>query len=424
MDDRRDDKRLELIQGGMSNGAQKALQVFTTPSKPGKHLGDCISLLRAVPGIDSVYWDAAEGSVKFAYRMPHDITNQARIFPSALEDGDISRLNAYLNETTGAQFSSAIVDEAINALAEERVVNPIPDYLNSLTWDGVARLDLVASAILGAETAIESRLVRKWMVAAVARQLRPGCKADTMLVLVGSQGAGKSSFFNSLFTINKRNYHTEDFPDLEGAGAITLAKRSIQGYWCVSSGELTVMKRADLARLKNFLTQDEDAFDEKFKRKHARRPRRCVFAGTTNETKFLRDPTGARRFWPIKVNGKVDFEKVRELQDDLWAEATAAYKAGEHWNIDESDYGNAAELADRFKQEPDWSDNLYNYLGGSALSMVSVYDVYDAVFGEGFDSKRHWKEAQQMSDIAASIGWERVKIVRDGKKSTVFKKTS
>lgn len=200
--------------------------------------------------------------------------------------------------------------------------HPVRDYLNSLTWDGTPRLETMLHDYLGAEDSPYVRAVtRKWMCAAIKRVMHPGCKFDSVLILVGKQGFGKSRFAGIL----SRGWFSDSIVDMgskEGYDAL-------HGNWIIELGELASTKRSDVETVKTFLSKQEDMYRPAYGRRAALYKRQCVFFGTTNETEFLRDRTGSRRFWPVTVEHYVDQDALEANVDQLWAEAMTYYRAGE-----------------------------------------------------------------------------------------------
>ena len=241
-------------------------------------------------------------------------------------DLDEAGLRWYLQEKW--KFKSE--NDLRNALEIALHVNefhPVQTYLSSLTWDGVPRLDAMFVDYLGAEDTPYTRAVtRKWMCGAVARILRPGCKFDQAIVLVGLQGLGKSTFADILsrgwFNDSEINMNNKD------------GYESLHGNWIIELAELASTKRSDIETVKTFLSKREDTYRQAYGRRAATFPRQCVFFGTTNEAEFLRDRTGNRRYWPITVTSALDRDALEANVDQIWAEAVAVYKKGENLWLD------------------------------------------------------------------------------------------
>ena len=224
-------------------------------------------------------------------------------------------------------YSPGKLRDAALKVAVERARHPIREYLKGLPeWDGVKRLDTLLITYLGAEDSEYVRAVtRKALVAAVARVTEPGIKFDQMLVLNGAQGIGKSTLFSKL-----GGQWFSDALSIADMRDKTAAEK-LQGYWIVEVGELAGIKKVDEETLKSFLSRQDDKYRAAYGYAVEDHPRQCIIVGSTNKTTgFLRDLTGNRRFWPVKVPGS-DGLKPWDLKDvdQIWAEALVRYKAGE-----------------------------------------------------------------------------------------------
>ncbi len=242
-------------------------------------------------------------------------------------DADDAQLVSYIELNYG-NFSARNYDIAVTKVTDDRSYHPIKDFLGSLPeWDGVERVDSLLPTYLGAaDTAYVRAVTRKTLVAAIARVMTPGIKFDTMLVLSGPQGKGKSTLIAKLCG--------EWFNDsllLSDAKDKTAAEK-LQGYWILEIGELAGMKKTDIETLRGFLSRQNDIYRAAFGRRATPHPRQCVFIGTTNAETYLRDITGNRRFWPVKVpgsTGKQSWELTKEEVEQIWAEALVYYEAKE-----------------------------------------------------------------------------------------------
>ncbi len=240
-------------------------------------------------------------------------------------DSDLANLKMYFDRHYGI-WSPAKIKDALLTAASERVFHPIKDYLEGLpVWDGTERVDRLLIDYLGAEDNPYTRaIMRKTLVAAVARIYEPGTKFDYILVLNGPQGIGKSTFFAKLggkwFS---DSLTVSDMRDKAGA-------EKLQGYWILELGELAGLRKIDVETVKSFITRTDDKFRQSYGINVESHPRQSVIVGSTNSTSgFLRDVTGNRRFWPVRVN--LGRKKVWDMTDidQIWAEAMAKYKAGE-----------------------------------------------------------------------------------------------
>ncbi|MBR0365848.1 MAG: hypothetical protein IJH94_03490, partial [Clostridia bacterium] len=251
-------------------------------------------------------------------------------------DADNSALKVYLSKKYGV-YSPAKTKDAVIAAAAERAYHPIKEYLESLPkWDGIPRVDRLLIDYFGAEnTAYTKAIIRKTMTAAVARVYTPGIKFDSVLILNGPQGIGKSTFFAKLGGKWFSDSLTlTDMKDKAGP-------EKLQGYWILELGELAGMRKTDVETVKSFISRVDDKYRASYGVNVENHPRQCVIVGSTNnETGFLRDITGNRRFWPIRVPADSE-KKSWQLTDDdvrqIWAETMVIYHSGEKLYLEGAD---------------------------------------------------------------------------------------
>lgn len=250
--------------------------------------------------------------------------------PEPVKNVDYSGVRNYIESIYG--ISGAMkVEDSMALEFEKNHYHPIVDYLRALEWDKVQRLDRILIDYFGAEDCIYSKeAIRKMMVAAVARVFDPGVKFDLVLTLVSQeQGTGKSSFLKAL----GQSWFSDTFITVQGKEAF----EQLQGAWLIEMAELSGLRKADIEAIKHFISKQEDMFRPAYARTPETYPRQCVFIATTNESTFLRDPSGNRRFMPVDIHNikLVDNPKLkaflndRILIDQIWAEAVYMYRKGE-----------------------------------------------------------------------------------------------
>jgi putative DNA primase/helicase len=240
-------------------------------------------------------------------------------------DNDDKGVRWYIERTYGIT-SPPKVDDALGLCSRRYTLNGVQDYLKSLQWDEVRRLDTLLVDYLGAkDTPYTRAVIRKSLTAAVARAMDPGCKYDYMPILVGPQGIGKSTFLRFL----GRKWFSDSLQTFEGKEASEM----IQGIWINEIGELSGFNRSETNAVKQFLSKTEDVYREPFGKRTNPYPRRCVFFGTTNDDEFLKDRTGNRRFWPVDTGlqraTKNVWKDLPEEVDQIWAEAFIRWQLGE-----------------------------------------------------------------------------------------------
>lgn len=250
-------------------------------------------------------------------------------------DADDAQLISYIDSHYGV-FSARNYEIAVAKVTDDRSYHPIREFIDALPeWDGIPRVDTLLSEYLGAadNTYVRS-ITRKTLCAAIARVLTPGVKFDSMLVLNGPQGAGKSTLIAKLggewFSDSLSLSDTKD----------KTAAEKLQGYWILEIGELAGLRKAELETLRSFLSRQNDIYRASFGRRATPHLRQCVFFGTTNAEKgYLRDTTGNRRFWPVKTPGsskRQSWQITKEEVLQIWAEALSYVKAGEKLYLDAS----------------------------------------------------------------------------------------
>lgn len=234
-------------------------------------------------------------------------------------DADSAQLICYVDGNYGS-FSRSNYDIAVTKVADDRSYHPIREYFDKLPeWDGVKRAETVVIDYLGAEDTPYVRAVtRKTLCAARRRILKPGVKFDFMPVFNGPQGIGKSTLISKL----AMEWYSDSL-NLSDMNDKTAAEK-LQGYWILEIGELAGMKKADLDKVKAFISRQDDKYRASFGRRVTPHPRQCIFFGTTNsENGYLRDITGNRRYWNIKVDGNGKYHSWQldqDTVDQIWAE--------------------------------------------------------------------------------------------------------
>jgi Virulence-associated protein E/Bifunctional DNA primase/polymerase, N-terminal len=246
--------------------------------------------------------------------------------------------------------------QAVVQVATERAYHPVRRYLEPLTWDGEPRIHRVMSDILGHAAPADSdqAMIRAWLISAVARVMSPGCKADSILVLVGPQGYFKSTFFDALAS----PWFSDTLVTPTTDGALRLRRT-----WITELAEIDQLTAGfDAAKIKAFITARSDVLRRPYGRVTESLDRHSVFAGTTNETHFLTAETGTRRFWCISVDRPVQQAQARAWRDQLWAEALHAYRAGEPWWLGTEVESQRAQAAEAYVAHDPWEGVVAEWL--------------------------------------------------------------
>lgn len=284
-------------------------------------------------------------------------------------DSDVANAKLYFERVYGIWSPAKFKDALLAVVAGERIYHPIKDYFAGLVWDGIPRLDTLLIDYCGAEDTPYTRAVtRKTLCAAVARVYEPGRKFDSILVLSGPQGIGKSTFFAKLGgPWYSDSLAISDMKDKTAA-------EKLQGYWILELGELAGIKKVDVETVKSFVTRVDDKYRQAYGAIVESHPRSCIIVGTTNsESGFLRDITGNRRFWPVQVSENSPHHPWDLTDtDQVWAEAIQAYKGGETLFLS----GEVAQMAYAKQQEAMESDDREGL----------VQDYLDRLLPENWDS--------------------------------------
>lgn len=277
------------------------------------------------------------------------------VHPRSWGDADDVRCAEWLQRHE-INVPPVVVGRSIVAVARNIRIHPVRDYLTSLAWDGTPRLDAWPVTYLGAEdTRLHRAMGAMWMISAVARIMRPGCKADHMLILEGPQGIRKSTALKALAS---DEWFTDELAELGSKDAA----QQMRGVWIIEMAELDAIGRTDVSRIKAFLTRTTDRYRPPYERYVVTIPRQCVFAGTVNPDTYLRDETGNRRFWPVRC-GDIDLAALERDRDQLWAEAVVRFNAGSAWWIEDKELVALAGVAQEARYQGDaWDARIERWL--------------------------------------------------------------
>ena len=241
-------------------------------------------------------------------------------------DSDDSELRYLMETIYGIESKQKIEDEVLNC-AMRHQFHEVRTYLKGLTWDGKRRIDTFFIDNLGAEdTPFTRAATRKMLIAGVGRVMNPGLKFDYMVVLEGPQGIGKSFLLKKL----GKKWFSDTLDNIGSKESY----EQLRGIWIVEMSELAALKNKDIEPVKQFISKQADVYRVAYGKRTTEFPRQCIFVGTTNESTFLRDQTGNRRFWPIRCAVQKPTRSpwdtdTEQYIDQIWAEAKAAYEAGE-----------------------------------------------------------------------------------------------
>lgn len=335
-----------------------------------------------------------------------------KFFARPYQQFDIIQLSAAL-EKCGMSADLRRTDSAIKVVARKNSIHPVRARFNKMEWDRVPRLATWLKTVTESEQdgAYLAKIGTSWLVGAVARIFKPGTKFDHMLVLEGVGGKGKSAAVRLLSTFGKEKeiaYFSDSIALDNVTHSSSIAK--MQGKLIIEFAELDGMSKADDSTLKNFLAQTQDEVQKKFENPVTVYQRQCVFAGTTNEDEYLKDTTGNRRYWPVKIK-EIHLDKLREMKDQLWSEAIHLYKNGYEFFINDRDpiYGVfLSEQSLRLTSDP-WEEIIRADLRG--ISCVYLDHVVAKVVSDV--SKRDQRVQRRVTGIMRKLGFKSV-VIRSG----------
>ncbi|MGR9449633.1 VapE domain-containing protein [Rhizobium leguminosarum] len=317
-----------------------------------------------------------------------------------------------INEELGFDPEPKYTRDAIRIEAMAHAYDPVREYLDGLEWDGVPRLDTWLSNYLGAEDDELTRAIgRAVLTAGVRRVRKPGAKFDLVMILEGPQGGGKSTVLKIL--AGGEEYFSDEIIIGEDYRA---QQELLRGKWVVELAEMAGLSGSEVRRVKGFVSKTHDRARGAWQRSVEEAPRRCIMIGTTNDSQYLKDQTGNRRFAPVVV-GKIDLARLREVRDQLWAEAAAAEPtASDPITIPEALWGEAARrAAERVASDP-WEDILETGLHEVARSVEGELRITtQAIFEKVLKLEMRlatMRDTKRLGDCMRALGWAGPKPMR------------
>jgi predicted P-loop ATPase len=347
-------------------------------------LKNCIWNLNLIldndPDFASFAFNEMAGRIQVTSKLPWD----RPVGNNFWRDADTAQLISLIDIRYGS-FSSRIHDISFTKTADDRRFHPIRDYLDALPqWDGVTRVEnLFIHSLKADDTPYIRAVTRKTFAAAVARVYRPGIKFDSVLVLDGEQGIGKSTIVKDLVG---SSYYSESL-SLTDVNDKSAAEK-LQGFWVVEIGELAGMKKADIEKVKAFFSTSDDQYRPSYGKTVESHPRQCVIIATVNgEHGYLRDVTGNRRYWIVKSNQprhRMTWRCTEEFRSQFWAEAKAIWEGGEKLYLEGDLLSEAEEVQTQAMEQDDREGLIRNYLDTLLPDNWDAMDMYErrAFFSE------------------------------------------
>jgi predicted P-loop ATPase len=292
------------------------------------NLRNTMSILRTAPVVFEAFaFDEMMQAAILQKPLPErgtDGVGNADELPRPVRDTDVSQLQEWLQGAGLMKLSKDTAHQAVAYRARERAYHPVRDYLSSLNWDGDGRVDNWLHTYLKADDNAYTRGIgAMFLIAMCARVFSPGSKCDYMMVLEGDQGVRKST----ACAILGGQWFSDNLPDVTGGKDVS---QHLNGKWLIEVAEMSALSKAEDAALKAFVSRSTERYRPPYGREEIIQPRQCVFVGSTNKSAYLRDETGARRFWPVKVK-TVDTDALARDRDQLFAEALQLYQTGRAW---------------------------------------------------------------------------------------------
>jgi putative DNA primase/helicase len=363
----------------------------------------------------AVRYNAFADRIEVASHLPWPSPD--RSFPRPWAGHDDTLLAAWIHRTFNFAPPVSMCADCISAFARENKYHPVREYLIGCSerWDQQPRASSLFYDYFHATQPPEylAAVSSAFLISAVARVMKPGCKVDTIPVVDGPQGVGKSTAFAALFS--------PWFSDDLAAPGSKDASVQLRGVWCVEFAELKQFRASDVADIKAFLSRQVDHYRPPYERRTVDFPRQNVFVATTNVPDWQRDETGARRFWPVSVNHKIDVKRIANDKDMIWGESVRAFLSGVPWH-DTTPRDILDAEHDAHREHDAIEAPVERYLVGK--SVVSMADILsDALELD----KGRWDRTIQMrvARILRYNGWTRTRSSirnNDGKRGWVYVK--
>jgi predicted P-loop ATPase len=320
---------------------------------------------------------------------------------------DLNHVKNFISHNLGYDSSTENCIQAVHAIADKFAYHPVGAYLGSLKGKIEPDFDVLnnlATLFLGNSDPLANKIVAKSLIGAVARVNKPGTKVDTLTVLQGGQGFLKSTFLKALAG---ESWFCDDIRDLENKDELAKLAR----YWIIELAEVDyLMGRKEVESFKRFLSTTADTYRPPYGRANIRHERTCALFATTNKSEFLKDPTGSRRYWVVKVNCKIDCDLVAKFRDIIWTTALVAYERGDTWWLDDNDELAREESSEEFREPDAWEEiitrkwdslPIAEYKGSDRVEINRIFDLLDLD-----NDKRNKPNRNRIASILKLWGFE------------------
>jgi predicted P-loop ATPase len=389
--------------------------ILSKSGTPISSLANAVIFLRGMPELQGLLsFDSMQRTAIINHPVPR--ANGAAAFsgpyPRPVTDIDVGAIQELLQHAGLIRIGKDTIHQAVDTIAAENPFHPVQSWLEDLPWDGEQRIETWLTTYLGVvpdpkqegEQLYINAVGRMFLIAMVARIFQPGCQSDYMLVLEGLQGEEKSKVCRIL----GGDWFSDSLPE-------NLASKDtsqhLRGKWLIEVAEMHAMSKGEITALKAFITRQVEVYRPSYGRRDVHEPRQCLFIGTTNKAAYLRDETGGRRFWPVRV-GKVDIEGLRRDREQLFAEALAEYHNGKPWWPDREFEKEHIQPQQEHRYEVDaWQNAIASWLDEQTAQPYGPVEVDIASVANGalFMTKSDIKTAEQrrITAILERLGWER-----------------
>ena len=369
--------------------------------------GNVVKLLKEHPDWRGAFAvDEFSGKKKILRPIPYDDKVTVGNKPRPLEDEDYTRVSMWLNDNKFLHTQKETVVAAVSKACSEQSFNLVKDYLEQCQQRADIEDQLLSQwmvRFLGIEPVSKQQRLyveavsRLSLVQAVARVFNPGCKADSVVILEGQQGTGKSTCLSVLFS---PDYFGDQLPPMTSKDASSY----LRGKWCIELAELEYKRKTEIEAIKAFISRTNENYRPAFGREEIQQPRTCVFWGTTNKDDYLNDETGNRRFLPIKTN-TIDLEGLQETRDSIWGAAVKAYLSGEpFWLTGDVAQIAADEAKGRMEQDP-WCEIILSNMANE--TEATIRDAFVQCFNDDRDNTRSMIDNRRMAKALILSGWKR-----------------
>jgi putative DNA primase/helicase len=404
----------------VSNGPvlAKVKEVPASAAQIGSGLADLVAAFTKLPS-----WHHVVGWNEFTHRMVFrrepPLRNGGSRLGEALVEEDVVRVRHWFEVEHGVKVSGKNVLDALQMVARQNRFHPVRDYLSSLSWDGQLRVDTWLEDFCSVQPTSpdHQRLIRavaqKWLVSCVARAMTPGCKVDTILILEGKQGVGKST---ALRALAGEAFFCDGLIDFGGKDAC----QNIQGTWIYELAELDALLRGDSGSTKAFLSRPSDKFRPPYGRTPVTVPRSVVFCGSVNHSGYLKDHSGNRRFWVVKCGESLNVDGIKASRDQLWAEARHLFDQGQVWHLSADEEALMREQhEDRMESEP-FEEAVASWIVKQGETPIAIDAVLENALGMKAAS-RNPNVTRRVHHILERLGFERQRRAFDGPGRRVYR---